>query len=60
MADRLYRLARTVGGGTRFGKARSALEGFGVIAPGVLAHPQADSASVQELLEEAQVRTKWC
>jgi phenylacetic acid degradation operon negative regulatory protein len=33
-------------------------EGFGLIAPGVLAHPQADSASVQELLEEAQAQDK--
>jgi phenylacetic acid degradation operon negative regulatory protein len=33
-------------------------EGFGLIAPGVLAHPQADNVSVQQLLEEAQVRDK--
>jgi phenylacetic acid degradation operon negative regulatory protein len=33
-------------------------EGFGLVAPGVLAHPQTDSASVQELLQEVQVHDK--
>lgn len=33
-------------------------EGFGLLAPGVLARPQADSTGVQELLQEAQVEDK--